>query len=52
MISEKGGPDIISVSWAKSLLKRMDFTKRKGSTKTVGVPGDLDAVKKCSSVRL
>ena len=45
MISEKGGLDIISVPWEKSLLKRMDFTKRKGSSKTVGVPGDLDAVK-------
>ena len=45
MISEKGGPDI-SVPRAKSLLRRMDFTKRKGSTKAVGVPGDLDAVKK------
>ena len=30
---EYGGPATLSTSWAKSLLKRMNFTKRRASTK-------------------
>ena len=30
-LSESGGPATLSVSWAKSLLKRMNFTKRHAS---------------------
>ena len=36
---EAGGPAILTNSWAKSLLKRMNFTKRRASTKC-SHPGD------------
>ena len=45
-LSKNGGPATLSVSWAKSLLKRMDFTKRRGSTKTGMAPDDLESAKK------
>jgi hypothetical protein len=32
MIEEKGGPIALSKNWAKSLLYRLRFVKRKGST--------------------
>ena len=45
-LSKNGGPATLSVSWAKSLLKRMNFTKRRGSTKTGMAPDDLESAKK------
>ena len=33
-LNEGGGPAILCVPWAKSLLKHMNFTKRQVSTKT------------------
>ena len=32
-LAEAGGPATLTISWAKSLLKRMNFTKRRVSTK-------------------
>ena len=32
-LEKYGGPATLSVPWAKSLLKRMNFTKRRASTK-------------------
>ena len=45
-LSKNGGPATLSVSWAKSLLNRMNFTKRRGSTKTGMAPDDLESAKK------
>ena len=33
-LEKYGGPATLSVPWAKSLLKRMNFTKRRASTKS------------------
>ena len=45
-LAECGGPATLSVARAKSLLHRMDFTKRRGSTKSGMGPDDLEKVKK------
>ena len=41
-----GGPATLSVSWAKSLLKRMNFTKRLVSTKGLVPSQDVEEVRK------
>ena len=33
-LAEFGGPATLTKAWAKSLLKRMHFTKRRGTTKS------------------
>ena len=33
-LAEYGGPAVLNKSWARSLLRRMNFTKRKGTTKS------------------
>ena len=45
-LSECGGPATLSVSWAKSLLKRMNFTKRRASTKCLPPSDDVEEVRK------
>ena len=41
-LSECGGPATLSVSWAKSLLKCMNFTKRHVSTKSLASSLDVE----------
>ena len=41
-LSEYGGPTMLTVPWAKSLLKRMNFTKRRVSTKSTHPAGDFE----------
>ena len=45
-LSECGGPATLSVSWAKSLLKRMNFRKRHVSTKSLVPSQDVEEVRK------
>ena len=45
-LAECGGPATLSVAWAKSLLHRMNFTKRRGSTKSGMTPNDLEKLRK------
>ena len=45
-LNECGGPATLSVSWAKSLLKRMNFTKRRVSTKSLVPSQDVEEVRK------
>ena len=45
-LSEYGGPTMLTVPWAKSLLKRMNFTKRRVSTKSTDPAGDFEEVKR------
>jgi len=45
-LAKNGGPATLSLPWAKSLLKRMDFRKQRGTTKSGVTPEDLDSVKK------
>ena len=46
-LAKNGGPATLSVPWAKSLLKRIDFRKRRrGTTKSGTTPEDLDSIKK------
>jgi len=40
-----GGPATLSIPWAKSLLKRMDFTKRRVTTKSNPPRDDFEEVK-------
>ena len=40
-LAKYGGPATLTVPWAKSLLKRMDFTKRRATTKCNPPTGDL-----------
>ena len=40
-----GGPVTLTVPWAKSSLKRMDFTKRRATTKSNPPTGDLVEIK-------
>lgn len=40
-LAKYGGPATLTVPWAKSLLKRMDFTKRRATTKSNPPTGDL-----------
>ena len=44
-LAEYGGPSTLSVAWAKSLLQRMNFTKRRGSTKSGMAPDNFEKVK-------
>ena len=44
--SECGGPATLSVSWAKSLLKRMNVTKRRVSTKSLAPSLDVEEARK------
>lgn len=45
-LGEYGGTTMLTVPWAKLLLKRMDFTKRRVSTKSTYPAGDLEEAKK------
>ena len=45
-LAKYGGPATLTVPWAKSLLKRMDFTKRKATTKSNPPTGDLVEIKR------
>ena len=45
-LAECGGPATLSAAWEKSLLHRMNFTKRRGSTKSRIAPNNLKEVKK------
>ena len=45
-LSECSGPATLSASWAKSLLKRMNFTKRRVSTKSLAPSQDVEEVRK------
>ena len=45
-LSEYGGPTMLTVPWGKSLLKRMNFTKRRVSTKSTHPAGDFEEVKR------
>ena len=45
-LAEYGGPTTLTTPWAKSLLKRMNFTKRRVSTKSTHPTDDLEEVKK------
>ena len=45
-LSEYGGLTMLTVLWAKSLLKRMNFTKRRVSTKSTHPAGDFEEVKR------
>ena len=44
-LSECGWPATLSVSWAKSLLRRINFTKRRVSTKSLTPSQDLEKVR-------
>ena len=44
-LAEYGGPATLSVACAKSLLQRMNFTKRRGSTKSGMAPDNFEKVK-------
>ena len=44
-LEKYGGPATLSVSWAKSLLKRMNFTKRQASTKSTDPSRNIEDVK-------
>ena len=45
-LAENGGHVKLTNTWAKSLLSRMNFTKRKGSTKQKVTIKDFEVVKK------
>ena len=45
-LAEYGGPTTLTTPWAKSLLNRMNFTKRRVSTKSTHPTDDLEEVKK------
>ena len=44
-MAEYGGSATLTTSWAKSLLKRMNFTKRRASTKYSHPADELEKVK-------
>jgi len=44
-LAEYGGPATLTVDWAKSLLKMMNFTKRRATTKSSPQIDDLTEVK-------
>ena len=44
-LAKYGGPATLTVPWAKSLLKRMDFTKRRATTMSNPLTGDLVDIK-------
>ena len=45
LLSENGGPIAITANWAKSLLYRMNFVKRRGSTAMKMTPEKFDNIK-------
>ena len=45
-LNEGGGPATLSVPWAKSLLKRMNFTKWRVSTKSCAPLQDIEEVQR------
>ena len=45
LLSENGGPIAITANWAKSLLYRMNFVKRRGSTAMKMTPENFDNIK-------
>ena len=45
-LAKYGGPATLSVPWAKSLLHRMNFMKRRGTTKGGIPPEDLEDARK------
>ena len=45
-LAKNGGPATLSVAWVKSLLHRINFTKRRRSTKGGIPPDDLEEVRK------
>ena len=45
LLSENGGPILITVNWAKSLLYRMGFVKRRGSTAMKMTVNNFESVK-------
>ena len=47
-LAEQGGPATLTIPWAKSLLKRMNFTKRRVSTKSTRLTHDLEEAKNFS----
>ena len=44
-LADYGGPATLSVAWSKPLLKQMDITKRRGSTKVSGTPNNFKEAK-------
>ena len=44
-LSKYGGPATLSIPWVKSLLKRMDFTQQRATTKSNPPQDDLEEVK-------
>ena len=44
--SEYGGPTMLTVRWPKSLLKRMNLTKRRVLTKSTHPADDFEEVKR------
>ena len=44
-LAEQCGPATLTIPWAKSLLKRMNFTKRRVSTKSTSPTQDLEEAK-------
>ena len=44
--NESGGPATLNVPWAKSLLKRMNFTKRQVSDKTCAPSQAIEEVRR------
>ena len=51
-LAEQGGPATLTIPWAKSLLKRMNFTKRRVSTKSTSPTQDLEEAKKTFLVEI
>ena len=49
LLAEYGGHVTLTVSWAKSLLKRMHFTKLRGTTKSGLSPEAFQEVKRSST---
>ena len=45
-LAKYGGPATLTVPWAKLLLKRMNFTKRRATTKSNPPTGDLVEIKR------
>ena len=50
-LQEFGGPATLSPTWAKSLLKRMNFTQRRGTTKAKVTVEKFEAEKTCFFAR-
>ena len=45
ILSDFGGPVVLEKTWARSLLQRMHFTKRKGTKAARKLPADLEVVR-------